>query len=63
MQYTQLIARRLRDPLVYCEIHASRGANAIRAFRPKGIVLSGRPAASSPRTARAPTAPATIEWE
>jgi GMP synthase (glutamine-hydrolysing) len=44
-QYTQLIARRLRELGVYCEIHpCTVGAAAIRAFRPRGVVLSGGPA-------------------
>ena len=43
-QYTQLIARRVRELGVYCEIfscHAS--STAIRNFRPRGIILSGGP--------------------
>jgi GMP synthase (glutamine-hydrolysing) len=44
-QYTQLIARRLRELGVYCEIHpCTAKADAIRAFQPRGIVLSGGPA-------------------
>jgi GMP synthase (glutamine-hydrolysing) len=57
-QYTQLIARRLRELGVYCEIHpCTLRAEAIRAFRPKGVVLSGGPASvladGSPRADRA----------
>jgi GMP synthase (glutamine-hydrolysing) len=57
-QYTQLIARRLRELGVYCEIHpCTASADAIRAFRPRGIVLSGGPASvlahGSPRADRA----------
>jgi GMP synthase (glutamine-hydrolysing) len=43
-QYTQLIARRVRELGVYCEVvpfHASLAA--MRARRPKGIILSGGP--------------------
>jgi GMP synthase (glutamine-hydrolysing) len=43
-QYTQLIARRVRELGVYCEVvpfHA--GPDAIRSRRPKGIILSGGP--------------------
>jgi len=43
-QYTQLIARRIRESRVYSEImpfNATR--EAIRAFAPKGVVLSGGP--------------------
>ena len=44
-QVTQLIARRLRENGVYCEIHPYRMAeDAIRAFAPKAIILSGGPA-------------------
>ena len=45
-QFTQLIARRIREASVYCEIHpASRGTDLefIRKFDPKGIILSGGP--------------------
>src|SRR3954452_19448762 len=43
-QYTQLIARRLRETNVYCEIHPfDVGDDFIRAFAPKGIILSGGP--------------------
>jgi GMP synthase (glutamine-hydrolysing) len=57
-QYTQLIARRLRELGVYCEIHpCTVPAEAIRAFRPRGVVLSGGPASvlaeGSPRADRA----------
>ncbi len=41
-QVTQLIARRLRETHVYCEIHPYDVGDAfIREFAPKGIVLSG----------------------
>jgi GMP synthase (glutamine-hydrolysing) len=43
-QYTQLIARRIREARVYCEIHpATVAADWIRAQKPLGIVLSGGP--------------------
>jgi len=45
-QFTQLIARRIREASVYCEIHpASKGSDLafINAFDPKGIILSGGP--------------------
>ena len=47
-QYTQLIARRIREQSVYCEIHPHTIAldpelKAIRAMKPTGIVLSGGP--------------------
>ena len=43
-QYTQLIARRVREIGVYCEIHPyNLSENAIREFAPHGIILSGGP--------------------
>ncbi len=43
-QTTQLIARRVRECRVYCEIHPYHmSLEAIRAFDPKGIILSGGP--------------------
>ncbi|WNG27014.1 glutamine-hydrolyzing GMP synthase [Cystobacter fuscus] len=44
-QYTQLIARRVRELGVYCEIHRpDLSAEEIRRFAPRGIILSGGPA-------------------
>ncbi len=41
-QVTQLIARRVREAHVYCEIHPNDvSAEFIRAFAPKGVILSG----------------------
>ncbi|MEO8742957.1 MAG: glutamine-hydrolyzing GMP synthase [Lysobacteraceae bacterium] len=43
-QYTQLIARRIREIGVYCEIWAwDHDPEQIAAFAPKGIILSGGP--------------------
>jgi GMP synthase (glutamine-hydrolysing) len=43
-QYTQLIARRVRECGVYSEIHPwDMSDEAIRAFKPAGIILSGGP--------------------
>lgn len=43
-QYTQLIARRVREIGVYCEIHAFNYSEAdIKKFAPNGIILSGSP--------------------
>jgi GMP synthase (glutamine-hydrolysing) len=55
-QYTQLIARRVRELGVYCELHPwDMGDAAIRAFGARGIILSGGPEstldAGSPRAA------------
>lgn len=44
-QYTQLIARRIREKQVYCEIHAGdMSLQAVKEFAPSGLVLSGGPA-------------------
>ena len=44
-QYTQLIARRVRESKVYCEIHPFNIAlEKIRQLQPEGIILSGGPA-------------------
>ncbi|HAB30424.1 MAG TPA: glutamine-hydrolyzing GMP synthase, partial [Gemmatimonadetes bacterium] len=44
-QYTQLIARRIREERVYSEIHPpTRSLDWIREWSPKGIILSGGPA-------------------
>ena len=44
-QYTQLIARRVREAQVYCEIHPfNMSSQKIKEFSPKGIILSGGPA-------------------
>ena len=44
-QYTQLIARRVREAGVYCELHAYDIMDdaGVRKFAPKGIILSGGP--------------------
>ncbi|MDX2028758.1 MAG: glutamine-hydrolyzing GMP synthase [Alphaproteobacteria bacterium] len=57
-QVTQLIARRVREAGVYCEIHPfNRTDEQIKAFKPKGIILSGGPASTleqgSPRAPQA----------
>jgi GMP synthase (glutamine-hydrolysing) len=60
-QTTQLIARRIREARVYCEMHPFNWPlDKIRSFDPKGIILSGSPA--SVYDARAPlTDPAIFE--
>jgi GMP synthase (glutamine-hydrolysing) len=46
-QYTQLIARRVREAHVYCEIHPFNFAvERIRALKPLGIILSGGPSST-----------------
>ncbi|RYE11422.1 MAG: glutamine-hydrolyzing GMP synthase [Hyphomicrobiales bacterium] len=57
-QVTQLIARRLRETGVYCEIHPfNKAAEAFAAMHPKGVIFSGGPAsvldAGSPRAPQA----------
>jgi GMP synthase (glutamine-hydrolysing) len=43
-QYTQLIARRIREQKVYCEIHPfNYSVDKINKFNPQGIILSGGP--------------------
>jgi GMP synthase (glutamine-hydrolysing) len=59
-QVTQLIARRLRESGVYCEIWPFNHApeERIRAFKPKGIILSGGPC--SVRDDGSPRAPQMV---
>ena len=58
-QYTQLIARRVRELGVYCEIHPWDMSDAqVRDFRPRGVILSGGP--ESVTAADAPHAPAAV---
>jgi GMP synthase (glutamine-hydrolysing) len=55
-QVTQLIARRVRENGVYCEIHPFTIADEkIREFAPRGVILSGGPA--SVTVAATPRAP------
>ena len=44
-QYNQLIARRVRENHVYCEVHGYNNfdLNAIKNFEPRGIILTGGP--------------------
>jgi GMP synthase (glutamine-hydrolysing) len=58
-QYTQLIARRIREERVYCEIHPpTRTSEWVREWAPCGVVLSGGPA--SVYGADVPTADASL---
>ncbi|MCL4104058.1 UNVERIFIED_CONTAM: hypothetical protein GTU68_034920 [Idotea baltica] len=58
-QYTQLIARRIREVGIFCEIRAYDVSEAdIRAFGPNGIVLSGGP--ESVAESESPRAPACV---
>ena len=43
-QYTQLIARRVRENNVYCELHPYDVKDEfIRSFQPNGVILLWRP--------------------
>ncbi|BDZ74312.1 MULTISPECIES: glutamine-hydrolyzing GMP synthase [Methylophaga] len=58
-QYTQLIARRIREAGVYCELRNPEITEAeIREFNPKGIILSGGP--DSTIGEAAPSAPQAV---
>jgi len=58
-QVTQLIARRVREEGVYCEIVPyQKAAEAFAAMRPKGVILSGGPASVLDKDA--PLAPKSI---
>jgi GMP synthase (glutamine-hydrolysing) len=58
-QYTQLIARRVRELGVYCEIHPWDIDNAaVRQFGARGIILSGGP--ESVTDAKPPLAPQSV---
>jgi len=51
-QTTQLIARRIREAEVYCEIHPyNMNLNKIKSFAPKGIILSGSPSSVTEKNA------------
>jgi GMP synthase (glutamine-hydrolysing) len=58
-QYTQLIARRVRESGVYCEIHPWDMTDAaVRAFGARGVILSGGP--ESVTAASPPCAPDAV---
>jgi GMP synthase (glutamine-hydrolysing) len=58
-QYVQLIARRVREAGVYCEIYPYDISDAeLKAFAPRGIILSGGP--ESVTFAETPRAPQTV---
>ena len=60
-QYTQLIARRVRELGVYCEIHPwDVGDPLLRAYQPTGVILSGGP--ESVLQVAAPAAPPVV-WD
>ena len=58
-QYTQLIARRVRESGVYCEIHPWDMTNDdVRAFGARGVILSGGP--ESTTESQPPVAPQAV---
>lgn len=58
-QYTQLIARRVREIGVYCEIYSCDcTADEVQSFAPNGIILSGGP--ETVTTDDTPRAPACV---
>ena len=58
-QYTQLIARRVRELGVYCELRGfDMCEDEIKAFHPIGIILSGGP--ESVTEANSPRAPEVV---
>lgn len=57
-QYTQLIARRVREAGVYCELMPyDADVTCFQAFKPKGIILSG-----GPETVTAHETPRAAQW-
>ena len=60
-QYTQLIARRVRECGVYCEIHPwDMPGEAVAAFAPNGIILSGGPESATATGTDVPRAPHAV---
>ncbi len=58
-QYTQLIARRVREAGVYCELHPNDVSDQfVRDFAPQGVILSGGP--NSVYEAETPRAPDVV---
>ncbi|MFC1772045.1 glutamine-hydrolyzing GMP synthase [Pseudomonadota bacterium] len=58
-QYTQLIARRVRETGVYCEIHPwDMSDKDLQVYHPKGVILSGGP--ETVTGGDAPSAPASV---
>ena len=61
-QYNQLVARRVRECNVYCEIYSYKTDLAkIKAMNPKGIILTGGPS-SCYEEALQPVLPSCSRW-
>lgn len=62
-QFTQLIARRIREQHVYCEIHPCNvSLEKVKALKPEGLILSGGP--SSVLGDESPTVdPEIFDWQ
>ena len=61
-QYNQLVARRVRECQVYCEIYSYRTAlEKVKEMNPKGIILTGGPnSVYQEGAATAPKGPRTV---
>ena len=58
-QYNQLVARRVRECHVYCEIYSYKtDLEQIRAMKPKGIILTG-----AMSRGRQPVISGCLRWE
>ena len=61
-QYNQLVARRVRESQVYCEIYSYRtDLETIKKMNPKGIILTGGPTAATWRIRR-PIPESFLSW-
>lgn len=61
-QYNQLVARRVRECNVYCEIYSYKTElEKIRAMNPKGIILTGGPTAAM-RKMLLPVRQSCLSW-
>ena len=63
-QVTQLIARRVRESGVYCEIHPFNKVDKafLESYAPKAIILSGGPSSVYWEDAPLPDAPGLCRW-
>jgi len=62
-QFTQLIARRVRENRVYCEVHPfNLSLEEIRRRRPIGLILSGGPQSVYEDGAASADPPLFVSW-